>query len=63
MPAKPKFELYKDNAGKFRFRLVAPNGETIATSEGYEDKDSCKKGIRSVKVNAPKAAVVDLAKV
>lgn len=63
MPVKPKFELYKDEGGKFRFRLVAPNGETIASSEGYSDKDSCKKGIRSVKVNAPKASVVDLAKV
>lgn len=42
---------------------MASNGETIAASEGYEDKGSCKKGIRSVKVNAPKASVVDLAKV
>jgi len=62
MPAKPKFEIFKDSAGKFRFRLIAPNGETIAASEGYQEKDSCRNGIRSVKKNAPKAAVVDLAK-
>jgi len=63
MPAKPKFELFKDEGGEFRFRLMASNGETIAASEGHEDKGSCKRGIRSVKVNAPKASVVDLAKV
>jgi len=57
MPAK--FEMYKDKAGKFRFRLVAPNGETIASSEAYESKDGCKNGIESVKTNAPKAEVVD----
>jgi len=59
---KPKFEIYKDKAGKFRFRLVAPNGETIATSEGYQAKDSCENGIRSVKENAAKAEVVDVTK-
>lgn len=59
MPAAPKFEMYKDNAGKFRFRLIAPNGQTIASSEGYESKESCKKGVESVKTNAPKADIVD----
>ena len=33
--AEPKFEVYKDTQGQFRFRLIAPNGETIATGEGY----------------------------
>lgn len=56
----PKFEVYKDAAGKFRFRLKAPNGEIIATGEAYESKDGCKKGIESVKTNAPKAQVVDM---
>ena len=57
--AEPKFELYKDAAGKFRFKLVAPNGETIAVGEAYESKDGCKNGIASVKENAPKAEIVD----
>ena len=56
----PKFEIYKGAAGKFRWRLKAPNGEIIATSEAYETKDSCKNGINSVKTNAPKAQIVDL---
>ena len=29
----PKFELYKDKAGEFRFRLKATNGQIIATGE------------------------------
>ena len=55
----PKFELYIDKAGEFRFRLKAKNGEIIATSEGYKAKASCENGIESVKKNAPEAAVVD----
>ena len=56
----PKWEIYKDAAGKFRWRLKAPNGEIIAASEAYESKDSCKNGINSVKTHAPKADLVDL---
>lgn len=54
-----KFELYKDKKGEFRFRLVAPNGQTIATSEGYASKDSAMNGIASVKKNAPVAEIVE----
>ena len=57
--AEPKFEIYKDTAGKFRFRLIAPNGEIIAVGEAYESRDGCKNGIASVKENAPKAGIVD----
>ena len=54
----PKFELYADKAGEFRFRLKAKNGEVIATSEGYKTKASCLNGIESVKKNAPEAETV-----
>ena len=57
---EPIFEIYKDSAGKFRFRLKAPNGEIIATGEAYESKDGCKNGVASVKENAPKAEIKDL---
>ncbi|MGN0587238.1 MAG: YegP family protein [Oscillospiraceae bacterium] len=53
----PKFEIYRDKAGEFRFRLKAKNGEPIAVSEGYAKKDSCQKGIESVRKNAPEASV------
>ena len=56
---EPKFEWFKDKAGKFRFRLLAANGEIIATSEGYSSKDACVSGIESVKKNAPIAKVVE----
>ena len=53
-----KFELYKDAKGEFRWRLVASNGQTIATGgEGYKSKDSAKAGIESVKKTAPTAAI------
>ncbi len=54
----PKFEMYLDKAGEYRFRLKARNGEIIATSEGYKAKASCINGIESVKKNAPDAEIV-----
>ncbi len=56
--ANPKFEIYADKAGEFRFRLKAKNGEIIATGEGYKAKPSCKNGIESIRKNAPEAEVV-----
>jgi len=56
---EPKFEWFKDRAGKFRFRLVAANGEKIAVSEGYLSKEACVNGIESVKKNAPIAKIVE----
>ena len=55
----PKFEVYKDKAGEFRFRLKATNGQIIAAAEGYTPKDGCLNGIASVKKNAPEAEVVE----
>lgn len=44
----PKWELYLDNAGQYRFRLNAPNGNCIVHSQGYTTKASCKNGIESI---------------
>ena len=55
----PKFEVYADKAGEFRFRLKATNGEVIAVSEGYKAVASCLNGIESVKKNAVDAAIVE----
>ena len=54
-----KFELYKDKAGEFRFRLKAGNGENILASEGYKEKSSAENGIASVKKNAADDARYD----
>ncbi|MBQ3291304.1 MAG: YegP family protein [Mogibacterium sp.] len=53
----PKFEVYVDKAGEFRFRLKAKNGQIIATGEGYKAKKSCLNGIESVKKNADSEVV------
>ena len=55
----PKFEMYADKAGEFRFRLKARNGEIIAVSEGYSAKAGCLNGIESVQKNAPTAEIVE----
>jgi uncharacterized protein YegP (UPF0339 family) len=55
----PKFEVYTDKKGEFRFRLKATNGEIIATSEGYKSKPSCLNGIESVKKNVVDAPVTE----
>jgi hypothetical protein len=48
----PKFELYTDKAGEFRFRLKAKNGQIIGVGEGYKKKASCLNGIESIRKNA-----------
>jgi len=55
----PKFEVYVDKRGEFRFRLKARNGEIIAVGESYKALDSCLNGVASVKSNAPDAEVVE----
>lgn len=54
----PKFEVYTDKAGEFRFRLKAGNGQIIAVGEGYKAKASCLNGIASIVKNAPEAEIV-----
>ena len=55
----PKFEMYQDKAGEYRFRLKATNGQVIAVSEGYTTKASCENGVESVKKNAVDAEIVE----
>ncbi len=54
----PKFEIYLDKAGEYRFRLKATNGQIIATGEGYKAMSGCKNGIKSIQKNAPEAEIV-----
>ena len=56
----PKFEVYQDNAGKFRFRLKATNGQIVAVSQAYVSVENCMVGVESVKANAPEATVVSM---
>ena len=54
-----KFELYKDKAGEFRWKLISSNGQQIASGEGYKAKASAINGIEAVKKDAPNAAIED----
>lgn len=45
----PKFEIYTDAGGKFRFRLRAANGEVIASGEACESKSVCLENIDVVR--------------
>ena len=55
----PKYEVYQDKAGEFRFRLKAKNGEIIVTGEGYKAKSSCLNGIDSIGRHAVDAVVTE----
>lgn len=55
----PKFQVYTDKAGEYRFRLTAKNGQVIAVSEGYKALASCLNGVESVRKNAPDATIVE----
>jgi uncharacterized protein YegP (UPF0339 family) len=55
-----KFEIYKDKAGEYRFRLKVPNGEVIAVSESDSSKNSCMNRIQSVKKNVLRTKIVNV---
>jgi len=54
-----KFEIKKDKAGKFRFHMMAPNGQIMFQSQGYAKKQSAIAAIESIKKNAPKADITE----
>jgi uncharacterized protein YegP (UPF0339 family) len=47
--SNPKFQMYRDAADKYRFRLRARNNEIILTGEAYETKQGCLNGIQAIK--------------
>lgn len=54
-----RFELFRDRADEWRWRLVHRNGNVIASGgEGYTSKQNALKGLRSVRRNAPGAEIV-----
>lgn len=58
MPSEPRFEVYRDNADKWRWRLIATNGNILADSgQGYRSKQGAKRGLESVKRVAADASV------
>lgn len=53
------FEVYKDQAGEFRFRLKSGNGQVLLASEVYKTKDSCLNGVDAIRKNASQDALYE----
>ena len=53
-----EYELWQSEAdGLWYFRLQAGNNRTINPSQGYKSEQGARKGIRSIRINAPLARV------
>lgn len=54
-------EIYKDKAGEWRWRLIAPNGEVVAVcGEGYKNKSHCVKMVSTLQGNSVATARVQI---
>jgi uncharacterized protein YegP (UPF0339 family) len=52
------FEVYRDAAGEYRWRLVHQNGEILADSgQGYASRQKARQGVDSVRDNAGEADI------
>lgn len=58
---KVKFEVYEDNAKKFRWKATVKNGNQIAASaKGYDTKDECEKAVKLIQDKAAKAEIIEV---
>lgn len=58
-PRLARFEVFPDVAGQWRWRLCAVNNEVICQSESYSRKRDAKRAVRSVRLAALTARVVE----
>lgn len=55
----PKWEIYLDAKGEYRFRLKASNGNIVCiTNDGYLSKPACKNGMQAIAKAAANAEIV-----
>ncbi len=55
-----KFEIYPDKGGEYRWRLIASNGQNVASSgEAFDSKSNAKRAAENVRDNAGKADIVE----
>lgn len=58
--ASPKFQIYSDAAGKFRWRLKDADGEKVALSgDSFASESEAKRAAQLVKETAPDAEIDD----
>lgn len=55
-----RFQIFRDEVGEYRWRLVSGNNEIVAVSEGYTSKQSAIRSAQNVKFCASSATIVDL---
>jgi hypothetical protein len=56
----PRFEMFQDARGQYRFRLTAPNSEALFQSEAYATKAGCRRGVQAVREHSAGAGFLDL---
>ena len=55
------FEIYEDNAGKYRWRLLASNDNIVADGgEGYTDRNEAETAVERVEKYAPEADALEV---
>lgn len=54
-----KFTIFKDKTGEFRFRIVANNGNVLASSQGYKAKASARGAIDRIRSDASGSHIID----
>ncbi len=55
-----RFELYTGRDGDIWWRLKSPNGQVIASGEGYRDRASARKGIAAIRRYAHDAKLEEI---
>lgn len=55
-----KFEIRRASGSQFYWRIVASNGQVLATSETYVSKSGCENAIGTAKSGASTAPTYDL---
>jgi len=56
------FEVYKDKAGEYRYRLKSANGQVVASGQGYASLSGAKEGCSAVQRAADGAKIVEVEK-
>jgi uncharacterized protein YegP (UPF0339 family) len=58
--AKPKYQIYSDAAGKYRWRLKDEDGEKVALSgDSFASESEARRAAQRVKDKAPEAEIED----
>jgi uncharacterized protein YegP (UPF0339 family) len=56
-----EFDVYEDNAGEYRWRLLSANGNIVADSgEGYESRSGAQNAVERLRELVPEADVLDI---